>query len=135
MKTIKYGELVKAVREQCGKVVVIDVWADFCVPCKQEFHNLVEMHQQHGDKGLVCMSVALDPSEDDKEGVPPPGVQKFLGKQKATFANFWLDENPKVWQECCTFKVRRPCSCSIVRAVLLPGSIPRTRTSPSNMRT
>jgi len=99
LKTVKYGELVKAVREQRGKVVVIDVWADFCTPCKREFHNLVELHQQHGSKGLVCMSVALDPAEDDKEGTPPPGVKKFLVTQKADFANFWLDESPKVWQE------------------------------------
>ncbi len=99
MKTVKYGDLVKAVREQCGKVVVIDVWADFCDPCKREFHNLVEMHQQYRDKGLVCMSVALDQPEDEKAPAPPPGVKKFLLKQKATFANYWLDEKPKVWVE------------------------------------
>lgn len=99
LKTVKYSELTKAVREQRGKVVVIDVWADFCIPCKQEFHNLVELHQQYSGKGLVCMSVALDPAEEDKEGTPPPGIKKFLVKQKAAFANYWLNEEPKVWQE------------------------------------
>jgi len=31
LKAIKYPDLVKAVRAQRGKVVVIDVWANYCV--------------------------------------------------------------------------------------------------------
>jgi thiol-disulfide isomerase/thioredoxin len=93
LKTVKYADLVKAVRDQRGKVVVIDVWADFCVPCKREFHNLVELHQQYADKGLVCMSVALDPPESKE------GALKFLKKSKATFANYWLDEKQQFWAD------------------------------------
>jgi thiol-disulfide isomerase/thioredoxin len=98
LKSVRYQDLVKAVRDQRGKVIVIDVWADFCVPCKKEFHNLVELHQKYGDKGLVCMSVTVDPAPEDEQG-PPAGALKFLTKQKATFANYWLDEKAKVWQE------------------------------------
>ena len=93
LKTVKYADLVKAVRAQRGKVVVIDLWGDFCIPCKREFHNLVELNQQYGDKGLVCMSVALDPPEGSE------GALKFLKKSKATFANYWLDEKAIFWQE------------------------------------
>jgi thiol-disulfide isomerase/thioredoxin len=93
LKVVKYADLVKAVRDQRGKVIVIDVWADFCVPCKREFHNLVELNQQYGDKGLVCMSVSLDPS-NGKEG-----ALKFLQKAKATFANYWLDEKQEFWAD------------------------------------
>lgn len=99
LKTIKYADLVKAVHDQRGKVIVIDLWGDFCLPCKREFHHLVELHRQYADKGVVCMSVALDLPADKGKPEPPPGVLKFLQKQKAAFANYWLDEEPKVWTE------------------------------------
>ena len=99
VRAIKYRDLVQAVRSQRGKVVVIDVWADFCTPCKKEFHNLVEMHQRDGTKGLVCMSVAVDPPKDKKAPAPPPGTLAFLIRQKAAFANYWLNEDAKVWTE------------------------------------
>jgi thiol-disulfide isomerase/thioredoxin len=99
VQTIKYGDLVKAVRDQRGKVVVVDLWGDFCLPCKREFPHLVELHQRYADKGLVCMSVALDPPQDPNAPAPPPGVLKFLMRQKATFANYWLNEDGKVWTE------------------------------------
>ena len=99
VKTIKYADLVKSVRDQRGKVVVVDLWGDFCLPCKREFPHLVELHQQYADKGLVCMSVALDAPEDSKAPAPPPGVLKFLTKQKATFTNYWLNEDGKVWTD------------------------------------
>lgn len=97
VKTIEYADLVKAVRAQRGKVVVVDLWGDFCLPCKREFPNLVELHRQCADKGLVCMSVALDAPENPNAPAPPPGVLKFLTRQKATFANYWLNEEGKVW--------------------------------------
>ncbi len=93
LKVVKYADLVKAVRAQRGKVVVIDVWADFCVPCKREFHNLVELHQRYTDKDLVCMSVSLDRPEGQE------GALKFLKKSKATFANYLLDEKPEFWAD------------------------------------
>jgi thiol-disulfide isomerase/thioredoxin len=93
LKTVKYRDLVKAVREQRGKVVIIDVWADFCIPCKREFHNLVELHKDYAEKGLVCMSVTLDKPE------AKDGALKFLQKQKATFANYLLDESQEFWAE------------------------------------
>ncbi|HEY7427468.1 MAG TPA: TlpA disulfide reductase family protein [Gemmataceae bacterium] len=98
LKTIKYPDLVKAVRDQRGKVIVVDLWGDFCVPCKREFPRLVELHRQYGDKGLVCMSVALDAPADPNVPAPPPGVLKFLLAKKATFANYWLNEDAQVWK-------------------------------------
>lgn len=53
------------------------------------------MHQQYADRGLVCMSVAVDePSE--MEAVER--ARTFLVQQKATFANYLMDEPTEVWQ-------------------------------------
>jgi thiol-disulfide isomerase/thioredoxin len=99
LKTIKYADLVKAVRDQRGKVVVVDLWGDFCLPCKREFPRLVELHQMYASKGLVCISVALDAPADPNVPTPPPGVLKFLLAKKATFANYWLHDEGAVWTD------------------------------------
>jgi thiol-disulfide isomerase/thioredoxin len=93
LETVKYDGLIQAVRAQRGKVVVVDVWADFCVPCKREFPHLVRLHNDYGKDGLVCMSVSVDDAKHRDAAL------KFLTRLKATFPNYWLDEDPKLWQE------------------------------------
>jgi hypothetical protein len=51
------------------------------------------MHEKYAKQGLVCISVSVDVVEDSE------AVLKFLKKQKATFANYLVDERPKVWQD------------------------------------
>jgi cytochrome c biogenesis protein CcmG/thiol:disulfide interchange protein DsbE len=93
LKTVSYDGLADAIKAQRGKVVVVDAWGDFCLPCKKEFPSLVALHRRYGKDGLVCMSVSLDATEKR------PDVLKFLTKSEATFANFLLDEKPEVWQQ------------------------------------
>jgi hypothetical protein len=58
------------------------------------------MHQKYAAKGLVAVSVSLDPAEDRAE------VERFLVKNKATFTNLWLDEPVSFWSE--KFKIAAP---------------------------
>jgi cytochrome c biogenesis protein CcmG, thiol:disulfide interchange protein DsbE len=43
-----------------GKVVLLDYWASWCVPCKQSFPWLSAMHEKYSAKGLVIVAVNLD---------------------------------------------------------------------------
>ncbi len=92
LKIVKYAGLVEAVKAQRGKVVVVDVWADWCPNCKIAFPHLVELHRKHASEGLVCVSVTLD--TPDKQNV----ALDFLQKKNATFPNYLLDEPQGVWQ-------------------------------------
>jgi thiol-disulfide isomerase/thioredoxin len=92
LKSVKYAGLVEAVKSQRGKVVVVDVWADFCPPCKAAFPHLLELHQKYGTQGLTCLSVSVDLPEGKA------GALKFLVGKNATIPNFWLDEPEEVWQ-------------------------------------
>ena len=47
-----------------GKYVLIDFWASWCKPCRQESPHLLEAHRRFKDKGLAIYSVSID---EDKE--------------------------------------------------------------------
>lgn len=53
------GGLVKS-RDFDGKVVILNFWASWCPPCREEIPGLVELWKQYGDKGLVVVGVSLD---------------------------------------------------------------------------
>jgi thiol-disulfide isomerase/thioredoxin len=82
-----------ALKAKKGKVVVVDVWADWCIPCKEEFPHLVELHKRYAGDGLACVSVSLD--DADKKATP----LAFLQKKGAAFANYLLDEPTTEWQK------------------------------------
>jgi peroxiredoxin len=47
-----------------GKVVLLDFWATWCVPCREETPHFVEMQQKYGDHGLQIIGVSMDDSPD-----------------------------------------------------------------------
>lgn len=47
-----------------GKVVLIDFWASWCMPCRQENPNVVKMYEKYKDKGFTVYSVSLDENKD-----------------------------------------------------------------------
>ena len=96
MKAVKYPELMRTVRDLQGKVVVVDFWGDFCIPCKREFPHLVEMQHKYAKDGLAAVSVSLDKA-DDKEATDR--ALKFLRAKGADFTNLLLDEPPAVWAD------------------------------------
>jgi cytochrome c biogenesis protein CcmG, thiol:disulfide interchange protein DsbE len=43
-----------------GKVVLIDFWASWCAPCKQEMPVLERLYQKYKGEGLVIVAVSVD---------------------------------------------------------------------------
>ena len=72
-----------------GKVVVVDCWSTWCVPCMKEFHHLVEIHNQYGADKVACMSLSFDFDGlgDSKPDDKREKVLEFLVAQKASFDN------------------------------------------------
>lgn len=83
-----WQEVQQKIEGQQGKIVVVDLWSSWCVPCIREFPNLVKLHQDH-PQTVACMSVNLN--YDGSADLPPEShlqsVREFLTKQNATFDN------------------------------------------------
>ncbi len=72
-----YADLVAA---RSGHVLVVNMWATWCQPCREEFPDLVRLHDELASRGLDLVAVSLDTAADAGTSVVP-----FLEKQGARF--------------------------------------------------
>jgi thiol-disulfide isomerase/thioredoxin len=49
-----------------GKVVILNLWATWCAPCRREMPSLDRLQAAHGDDGLQVLPLSLDRGEIDK---------------------------------------------------------------------
>lgn len=47
-----------------GRVVLLDFWATWCVPCREEIPHFVDLQNQYRDQGLQIIGVSMDDSPD-----------------------------------------------------------------------
>lgn len=43
-----------------GKYLLLDFWASWCIPCREEHPNLIQAYQKFKDKGFTILSVSID---------------------------------------------------------------------------
>lgn len=65
-----------------GQVVLVNLWATWCEPCKEEMPALQAFHDKHDEEGFVVIAV--------NDGDPNVDVSKFVDEFELTFP-VWLD--------------------------------------------
>lgn len=71
-----------------GKVVVLNFWASWCTPCKQEMPNLEKAWNKFKDRGAVVLGIdVLDDAEDAKA---------FLKALQITYPNVFDPGNARM---------------------------------------
>ncbi len=74
----------KVIAANKGKVIVVDCWATWCVPCRKAFPKTVELSKAYADKDVVVVSLCFD---EAVKGQAPESVKQFLALNDAYFEN------------------------------------------------
>ena len=61
-----------------GRVVLVNLWATWCPPCREEMPSMERLHQRLKDKGFVILAVS-----EDEGGAA--GVKTFVEQMHVTF--------------------------------------------------
>lgn len=94
-----------------GKVLLINFWATWCGPCKQEIPDLVKLHNHYREKGLEVISIAVSsgsPKDIDKFAksmrinysilIGDPKVLRAFGNVSMLPTTFIVDRNGQIQQ-------------------------------------
>ncbi len=65
-----------------GKVVLLNVWATWCPPCRREIPDLVKISDEMASKGVVVIGISIDDKED-----AVTRVRTYAEKNNVTYLN------------------------------------------------
>ena len=74
--------LQNRVAQEKGRVVLVNFWATWCLPCREEFPSLSRLARAHSGNGLSVIGVSTDFARET------PAVEKFLAQQSPPFPNY-----------------------------------------------
>ena len=60
-----------------GKIIVLNFWATWCVPCKAEIPDFVDLQARYGEQGLQLVGVAVDD--------PLAALKAYAGEAKMNY--------------------------------------------------
>ncbi len=74
---------ITRIADRKGKIVVLNLWATWCGPCRDEMPHLVEMQEQYRDKGLEVLG--LNVGEQGGEPEPLEDITSFAESIKVNY--------------------------------------------------
>ena len=71
-----------------GRWVLVNFWASWCGPCRDEAPALQDFHEEHSERGLVVLGIDLDDNTDDarafveEHGLTYPQLREADGRKR-----------------------------------------------------
>jgi thiol-disulfide isomerase/thioredoxin len=85
------ADIQQAVRDSGAKAVLVNMWATWCAPCREEFPGLVSMAHKYQGQGLKVLLVSADSDAD------LPAVKKFLAAHGVEFPAYLKAEKDQAF--------------------------------------
>ena len=80
--TIGYAGIARLLKNNTRKLRLINVWATWCIPCVQEFSELVTLNRMYRDRGFQLVSISMDDAPARKKAL------SFLEKKQSSSPNY-----------------------------------------------
>ena len=69
----------KGIADYQGKVVLLNIWATWCDPCRSEMPSIEKLHEELGPEGLKVLAISID-----QPGMEP-AIREFARQYGLTF--------------------------------------------------
>jgi peroxiredoxin len=70
---------IRALEDYTGQAVLLNVWATWCGPCREEMPGLQRLHSEWHERGLRIVAISLDSPGERRT------VQRFVAENGLTF--------------------------------------------------
>lgn len=103
-KVITPQQLQSVLAANKGKVVYLNFFATYCVPCQSEFPDIIKLQKAYGSKGLQVIEISMNDHTDPSDRA---AMTKYLDKMQPPFPvyiassvedSFYNAVNPK-WEK------------------------------------
>jgi len=73
-----------------GKIVLINLWGIWCIPCIKEMPDLIELQDKYKEKGFEI--IGLNIGDEDLEKESGDNIKKFAEKMKLNYQLGWAED-------------------------------------------
>ena len=92
------------IQDMQGKVVVVNFWATWCPPCREEMPILEVIYRKYRDQGLEVIGISIDDKADE---LNVKAAMKPYSYHAALLGAVRADEFGRIWRVPLTFVIDR----------------------------